>query len=30
VIDARHRHIALLVVGCYFMEILDRTNIIVP
>ena len=24
------RHIALLVAGCYFMEMLDGTNVIVP
>jgi len=30
VITARHRHIALLVAGCYFMEMLDGTNIICP
>ena len=24
-ITARHRHIALLVAGCYFMEMLDGT-----
>ena len=29
VITARHRNIALLVAGCYFMEMLDGTNIIV-
>jgi hypothetical protein len=29
VITARHRHVALLVAGCYFMEMLDGTNIIV-
>jgi hypothetical protein len=29
VITARHRHIALLVAGCYLMEMLDGTNIIV-
>lgn len=29
VITARHRHIALLVAGCYFMEMLDGTNVIV-
>jgi len=23
---ARHRNIALLVAGCYFMEMLDGTN----
>jgi hypothetical protein len=27
-ITARHRHIALLVAGCYFMEMLDGTNIL--
>jgi hypothetical protein len=27
VITARHRHVALLVAGCYFMEMLDETNI---
>jgi hypothetical protein len=30
VITARQRNIALLVSGCYFMEMLDGTNIIVP
>ena len=25
VITARHRHVALLVAGCYFMEMLDGT-----
>jgi hypothetical protein len=30
VITARHRRIALLVAGCYFMEMLDGTNIIGP
>jgi hypothetical protein len=30
VIIARHRNIALLVAGCYLMEMLDGTNIIVP
>jgi len=30
VISPRHRHVALLVAGCYFMEMLDGTNIIVP
>jgi hypothetical protein len=30
VITPRHRHIALLVAGCYFMEMLDGTNITVP
>jgi hypothetical protein len=30
VIDARQRHVALLVAGCYFMEMLDGTNIIGP
>jgi hypothetical protein len=29
-ITARHRNIALLVAGCYFMEMLDGTNIVVP
>jgi hypothetical protein len=29
VITARHRDIALLVAGCYFMEMLDGTNIMV-
>jgi hypothetical protein len=29
VITARHRHVALLVAGCYFMEMLDGTNIMV-
>jgi hypothetical protein len=29
VITARHRNIALLVAGCYFMEMLDETNIVV-
>jgi hypothetical protein len=24
VITARHRHVALLVAGCYFMEMLDN------
>jgi hypothetical protein len=28
VITARHRHVALLVAGCYFMEMLDGTNVI--
>jgi hypothetical protein len=28
VIAARHRNIALLVVGCYFMDMLDGTNIV--
>jgi hypothetical protein len=28
VITARHRHIALPVAGCYFMEMLDWTNIV--
>jgi hypothetical protein len=27
VITPRHRNIALLVAGCYFMEMLDGTNI---
>jgi hypothetical protein len=30
VITARHRRIALLVAGCYFMEMLDGTNIQIP
>ena len=30
VITERHRNIALLVAGCYFMEMLDGTNIVVP
>jgi len=30
VITARHRDIALLVAGCYFMEMLDGTKIINP
>jgi len=30
VITARHRNIALLVAGCYFMEMLDGTNIFFP
>jgi hypothetical protein len=30
VITVRHRNVALLVVGCYFMEMLDGTNIIGP
>ena len=30
VITPQHRDIALLVAGCYFMEMLDGTNIIVP
>ena len=30
VITERHRNIALLVAGCYFMEMLDGTNNIVP
>jgi hypothetical protein len=30
VITARHRHVALLVAGCYFMEMLDGTNIVDP
>jgi hypothetical protein len=29
VITARHRHIALLVAGCYFMEMLDGTKIVI-
>jgi hypothetical protein len=29
VIIARHRNIALLVAGCYFMEMLEGTNIMV-
>ncbi len=29
-ITAGHRNVALLVAGCYFMEMLDGTNIIVP
>jgi hypothetical protein len=29
VITARHRNIALLVAGCYFMEMLDGTNIVI-
>jgi hypothetical protein len=29
VITARHRNIALLVAGCYFMEMLDGTIVIV-
>ena len=29
VITAQHRNISLLVAGCYFMEMLDGTNIIV-
>jgi len=29
VITERHRNIALLVAGCYFMEMLDGTNSIV-
>ena len=29
-ITARHRNVALLVAGCYFMEMLDGTNSIVP
>ena len=29
VITARHRHVALLVAGCYFMEMLDGTNTVV-
>jgi hypothetical protein len=29
VITAQHRHIALVVAGCYFMEMLDGTNVIV-
>jgi hypothetical protein len=29
VIIARHRNLALLVAGCYFMEMLDGTNIMV-
>ncbi len=28
-ITARHRHVALLVAGCYFMEMLGGTNIMV-
>jgi hypothetical protein len=27
VITARHRHIALLVADCYFMEMLDRRTL---
>jgi hypothetical protein len=30
VITARHRNITLLVAGCFFMEMLDGTNIICP
>jgi hypothetical protein len=30
VITVRHRHIALLVAGCYFMEMLDGTNVVIP
>jgi len=30
VITARHRRVALLVAGCYFMEMLDGTNITGP
>ena len=30
VITAHHRNIALLVAGCYFMEMLDGSNILVP
>jgi hypothetical protein len=30
VITARHRSTALLVSGCYFMEMLDGTNTVVP
>jgi hypothetical protein len=30
VITARHRDIALLVTGCFFMEMLDGMNIIGP
>jgi hypothetical protein len=30
VITASHRNVALLVAGCYFMEMLDGTKIIVP
>jgi hypothetical protein len=30
VITPRHRDIALLVAGCYFMEMLDGTDIVVP
>jgi hypothetical protein len=29
VITPQHRNVALLVAGCYFMEMLDGTNIIV-
>jgi hypothetical protein len=29
VITTRHRNIALLVAGCFFMEMLDGTNIMV-
>jgi hypothetical protein len=29
VISAHHRNVALLVAGCYFMEMLDGTNVIV-
>jgi hypothetical protein len=29
VITAQHRNIALLVAGCYFMEMPDGTNVIV-
>jgi hypothetical protein len=30
VITARHLDVALLVAGCYFMEMPDGTNIIGP
>jgi hypothetical protein len=29
VITERHRNIALLVAGCYFMEMLDATSTVV-
>jgi hypothetical protein len=28
-IEARQRNVALLVAGCFFMEMLDGTNVIV-
>jgi hypothetical protein len=30
VITARHRDVALLVAGCYFMEMLDGTIVVIP
>jgi hypothetical protein len=29
-ITARHRDVALLVAGCYFMEMLDGTIVVIP